>query len=42
VYFNRVDDGSFDDVCLGTVVRFVFRGTLHEDLARQALTATEN
>ena len=39
VYFHRQDDGSIDDVCLETIVRRIYAGVLHPDLAREALTA---
>lgn len=41
VYFNRRDDGVIDDVCLETVVRGVYHGEVHADLAAQALAADE-
>jgi diaminopimelate epimerase len=37
VYFARQDDGIVSDVCLETVVRFVFSGSLHGELASYAL-----
>ncbi len=37
VYFTLQDDGSVSDVCLETIVRFLYSGTVHEDLARRAL-----
>ena len=37
VYFNRRDDGTIDDVCLETVVRFLYRGTISEELAAAAI-----
>jgi len=37
VSFAAGDDGAIDDVCLSTVVRFVYTGTLHPSLAARAL-----
>jgi len=37
VYFRRNEDGTVTDVCLETVVRFLFRGTIADDLAREAV-----
>jgi len=37
VYFNRDENGLIDDVCLETVVRFLYTGKVHGDLARRAL-----
>jgi diaminopimelate epimerase len=37
VYFRQDDDGNIDDVCLETVVRFLYRGTISEELAAAAL-----
>lgn len=39
VFFAVQADGSVDDVCLETVVRPVFSGTIHPDLAARALGA---
>jgi len=36
VYFTRQEDGGISDVCLETVVRFLFTGTVHADLAARA------
>ena len=41
VYFNRRDDGVIDDVCLETIVRSIYHGRLHADLARRALAAPQ-
>ena len=38
VYFQIGADGEVADPCLETIVRFVYRGTLHPDLAERALT----
>jgi diaminopimelate epimerase len=37
IWLGREPDGRFSQVCLETVVRFMFRGTLHPSLAAQAL-----
>ncbi len=37
ICFSRRDDGTVTDVCLETIVRFVYRGTLHPDLLARAL-----
>jgi len=37
VYFREMDDGTVEDVCLETVVRFLYRGTITPELADQAL-----
>ncbi len=37
VYFAQQDDGIISDVCLETVVRFVYTGVVHPELARRAL-----
>ena len=37
VYFTEDEDGSIDDVCLESVVRFLYRGTISDDLAHRAL-----
>ncbi|MGC9454972.1 MAG: diaminopimelate epimerase [Phycisphaerae bacterium] len=36
VYFHAHEDGSVTDVCLETVVRFVYVGRVHPDLAARA------
>ncbi len=36
VYFTEGEDGGIEDVCLETVVRFLFEGTLHAELAEAA------
>lgn len=36
IYFTYNDDGSMDDVCLESVVRFVYQATLHPETARRA------
>ncbi|MFW6065484.1 MAG: diaminopimelate epimerase [Planctomycetota bacterium] len=36
VYFQAHEDGSVSDVCLETVVRFVYVGRVHPDLAARA------
>ena len=38
VYFTEKPDGRIEDVCLETVVRFLFRGTISEELAAAATT----
>ena len=40
VYFTMNNDGTASDVCLETIVRFSYSGTLHPDLAARALAAT--
>ena len=37
VYFVRAEDGTIDDVCVETVVRFLCRGTMTPELAAAAL-----
>ena len=37
VYFTLADDGSVTDVCLETIVRFVCRGLVADQLAAQAM-----
>jgi diaminopimelate epimerase len=37
VYFTAHEDGAVTDVCVETVVRFMYRGTLHPDLADRAI-----
>ena len=37
VYFSRDEDGLIDDVCLETVVRFLYTGEVHSDLAKRVL-----
>lgn len=37
ICFGHRDDGTINDVCLETVVRFMYRGTLHPDLLARAL-----
>jgi len=37
VYFTQADDGAITDVCLETVVRFLFSGTMSGELADGAL-----
>ena len=37
VYFSQDDDGRIDDVCLETVVRFLYRGVIAPELAEMAL-----
>jgi len=37
VYFSRHEDGRIDDVCVETVVRFLYTGQVHADLAKRAL-----
>jgi diaminopimelate epimerase len=37
LYFLIHEDGTIEKVCLETVVRFIYRGRLHPDLAAQAL-----
>lgn len=39
VYFTLQSGGHVDDVCLETVVRFIYSGTLHAETARQACSA---
>lgn len=39
VYFTITDDGAAEDVCLETVVRFLYRGTVHPDLTAVAFDA---
>jgi diaminopimelate epimerase len=39
VYFTAHEDGSVTDVCLETVVRFVYVGRVHPDLAARATEA---
>ena len=36
VYFTVRDDGAIDDVCLETLVRFVYHGRLHPEMAALA------
>ena len=36
IYFSLNDAGGVDDICLETIVRFIYRGTLHEDMLRSA------
>ncbi len=36
VYFTLQDNGTVTDVCLETIVRFLYTGTVHGDLARRA------
>lgn len=38
VYFHRMPEGSVTDVCLETVVRYLYDGTIHPDLANRALS----
>lgn len=40
VYLTVQEDGSVTDVCLETVVRFVYSGTLHPSLTARALDPT--
>ena len=37
IWLSRDDGGAFDKVCLETIVRFLYRGTLSACLAAQAL-----
>jgi len=37
VYFTQLDDGTITDVCLETVVRFLFSGTISPELADGAV-----
>ncbi|RPI64361.1 MAG: diaminopimelate epimerase [Planctomycetaceae bacterium] len=37
VYFTSHDDGTVTDVCIETFVRFAYNGTLHPELAGEAL-----
>jgi diaminopimelate epimerase len=37
VYFTQADGGAIHDVCLETVVRFLYRGTISEELAAAAV-----
>ena len=37
VFFTQLDDGTVEQVCLESLVRFLFRGTLGKDLAEAAL-----
>ncbi|MFB3893961.1 MAG: diaminopimelate epimerase [Phycisphaerae bacterium] len=39
VYFTLQSGGEVSDLCLETFVRFVFTGTLHEDLVAEAMPA---
>ena len=39
VYFTETDDGRVDDVCLETVVRSLFSGTISDELAAAAFSA---
>ncbi len=39
VFFRTHDDGSVTDVCLETVVRYVYTGRVHPDLVRRATDA---
>jgi len=39
VSFTEKPDGSIDDVCLETIVRFLYRGTISDELAAAALSA---
>ncbi len=39
VYFTEKHDGSIDDVCLETIVRFLYRGTISDELAAAAFSA---
>ena len=40
VYFTQADDGRIEDVCLETVVRFLYRGTATPELTDQALNGS--
>ncbi len=37
VYVMQRDDGTYDDLCLETIVRFSYYGRIHPDLAERAL-----
>jgi diaminopimelate epimerase len=39
--YVEIDDDTVHDLCLETVVRFLYRGTLHADLAASALGTVE-
>jgi len=39
VHFTVADDGTIEDPCLETVVRFIYSGTVHPDLAERACAA---
>ena len=41
VYFELDGQGRADNVCLETVVRFVYTGRLHPSLIERALAAPE-
>ena len=38
VYFTETDDGRIDDVCVETVVRFLYRGTMTPELTAAAMS----
>lgn len=40
VYFRQADDGAIDDVCLETIVRPLYRGTISPELTAVALGQT--
>jgi diaminopimelate epimerase len=40
IYFERDDHGRFVDLCLESIVRFVYTGTVHPELAELALNGT--
>jgi len=41
VYFTRQDDGAITDVCLETVVRFLYEGVISRELADGAVNGAE-
>jgi len=41
VYFTQLDNGTITDVCLETVVRFLFRGTISRELADGAVNGRQ-
>jgi diaminopimelate epimerase len=41
VYLTTDDNGAVTDLCLETVVRFLYHGTIHGDLAETALNAPQ-
>ncbi len=42
IYFEMAEDGTVTDICLETIVRFVYSGKLHPDLIKRAMGKSDN